>query len=108
MGWNGSLSASSANGSSIVYAPNTTEAHKYTAGAFTAPKKGIYSFRLKGSGGHARHTFGSQAAGGVGGLTIGYMQLEAGQTVYVGCGGPCSAAWVAKVNPGNAGVSAIA
>ena len=59
MGWNGSLSASSANGSSIVYAPDTTEAHKYTAGAFTAPKKGIYSFRLKGSGGHARHTFGS-------------------------------------------------
>ena len=59
MGWNGSLTANSAVGNAITYTPDTTAAHGYTAGAFSAPKKGIYSFTLKGSGGHARHTFGN-------------------------------------------------
>lgn len=108
MGWNTELTAASAAGDEATYFPDTSDVHGYTSAVFTAPKKGIYRFTLRGSGGHARHTFGEQAAGGVGGLTVGYMLLEAGQTVYVGCGGPCSAAWAATANPGNAGVSAIA
>ena len=109
MGWNGSLTASSAVGDQAAYSADTSAAHEYTAAAFAAPQKGVYRFTLLGSGGHTgRGHDGICAAGGRGGRTDGYLLLEKGQTVYVGCGGPCSAAWVASVNPGNAGVAAIA
>ena len=108
MGWNTSLTAASAAGDGATYFPDTQAVHGYTASAFTAPKKGVYRFTLRGSGGHERNAFGRQAAGGEGGLTDGYLLLESGQTVYVGCGGPCSAAWVASATPGNAGVASIA
>lgn len=99
MGWSGSLSASSAVGSAITYTPDTTEEGGYTVGTFTAPKKGVYSFGVKGSGGsyNGHHNDGVSAAGGTGGYTVGYLLLEANQTVYVGAGGPCSAAFVSKV-----------
>ena len=107
MGWNTALTATSAVGDGATYYPDTMDAHGYTSAAFTAPKKGIYRFTLKGSGGYARANLGRHAAGGEGGLTDGYLLLESGQTVYVGCGGPCSAAWAASANPGNAGVAAL-
>ena len=108
MGWNKNLTGESVAGDSATYSPDTSSAHEYTASAFTAPKKGIYRFTLKGSGGHTgRDAGGRSAAGGTGGLTDGYLLLEKGQTVYVGCGGPCSAAWVASANPGNAGIAQI-
>ena len=96
MGWSGSLSANSAVGSAITYTPDTTTSHGYTVGTFTAPKKGVYRFILKGSGGtyNGYYSDGSSSNGGEGGYTVGYLLLEAGQTVYVGAGGTCSAAFV--------------
>lgn len=98
MGWSGSLSASSAVGSAITFTPDTTTAHGYTVAAFTAPKKGVYRFILKGSGGTygGYHDDGVSAAGGTGGMTTGYIVLEANQIVYIGAGGPSSAAFVSK------------
>lgn len=96
MGWSGSLSASSAVGSAITYTPDTTTSHGYTVGTFTAPKKGVYRFILKGSGGAYYDSDGSSSNGGAGGYTVGYLLLETGQTVYVGAGGTCSAAFVSK------------
>lgn len=97
MGWSGSLTTGSALGSAITYTPSATDIGAYSVGSFTAPKRGIYQFKLKGSGG-AKHdvSSGSISDGGVGGSTTGYLLLEAGQTVYVGAGGPCSAAFVAE------------
>ena len=88
MGWNGSLSASSAVGAAITYTPDTTTEGGYTVGAFTAPKKGVYAFQIKGSGGsiNGPHSDGVFSAGGTGGFTTGYLLLENGQTVYVGYG----------------------
>lgn len=98
MGWSGSLSANSAAGSAITYTPDTTTVHGYTVSTFTAPKKGVYAFVLKGSGGeyNGYHSDGTSADGGTGGLTVGYLVLEKNQTVYVGAGGTCSAAFVSK------------
>lgn len=97
MGWSGSLSANSAVGSAITYTPDTTSEGGYNVVPFTAPKKGIYAFVVKGSGGTYYSSDGASAAGGTGGLTVGYLLLEAGQTVYIGAGGTCSAAFVSKV-----------
>ena len=97
MGWSGSLSANSAVGSAITYTPDTTSEGGYNVVPFTAPKKGIYAFVVKGSGGTYTASDGVSAAGGIGGLTTGYLLLEANQTVYVGAGGTCSAAFVSKV-----------
>lgn len=99
MGWSGSLNANSAVGSAITYTPDTSVEGAYTVGTFTAPKKGIYRFILRGSGGsyNGYHDDGVSAAGGTGGLTTGYLVLEAGQTVYIGAGGPCSAVFASKV-----------
>lgn len=98
MGWSGSLSADSAVGSAITYTPDTSSEGAYTVGTFTAPKKGVYCFQLRGSGGtyNGYHSDGVSAAGGTGGFTTGYIVLEKGQTVYIGAGGSCSAAFVAK------------
>ena len=100
MGWNGSLSASSEVGAAITYTPDTDQEGQYTVSAFTAPKKGVYAFQIKGSGGsiNGPHSSGVYSAGGTGGFTTGYLLLEKGQTVYVGAGGPCSAAFVSAVN----------
>lgn len=103
MGWSGSLGADSGVGAAIVFTPETTAVGAYTSGSFTAPSKGIYRFRLRGSsGGAAQEANGSggygNAAGGEGGLTDGYLLMEAGQTVYVGAGGLCSAAYIAKTS----------
>lgn len=96
MGWSGSLSASSAVGSAITYTPDTSGVGSYTVGTFKAPKKGVYRFQLKGSGGQAQHDWSTGGTPGAGGNTTGYLLLEANQTVYIGAGGPGSAAFVAK------------
>ena len=97
MGWSGSLSASSAVGSAITYTPDTSENRTYSVGSFTAPKKGVYRFQLKGSGGFNRSINGNTYYGGGGGYTDGYLLLEANQTVYIGAGGPLCAAFVSAV-----------
>lgn len=89
MGWTGSITASSGVGAQTAFTPDTTAEGAYSVSAFTAQKKGVYRFDLKGSGG----TNGS-AAGGKGGSTVGYLLLEKNQAVYVGAGGTCSAAFV--------------
>ena len=97
MAWSGSLTASSAVGSAITFTPDTNTEGAYTVAAFTAPKKGVYAFQLKGSGGTVTVNQ-KYSPGGVGGFTTGYLLLEKGQTVYVGAGGTCSAAFVSKTN----------
>ena len=108
MGWNGSLTESSAIGSAITFTPDTSAEGAYTVVPFTAPKKGVYRFRLYGSGGTkwgsgngdiGRKDCGG-TDGGAGGYTDGYLLLEKGQTVHVGAGGTCSAAFVAKESGG--------
>ena len=108
MAWSGSLTASSAVGSKITFTPDTSAEGGYTVSAFTAPKKGIYRFQLYGSGGTngAKDTNNSGAggtavSGGKGGLTDGYLLLNKNQTVFVGAGGTCSAAFVASVSGEN-------
>lgn len=97
MGWSGSLTSSSALGSSITFTPDTTTVGGYTVSSFTAPKKGVYRFQLKGSGGASGASSREHiAAGGEGGLTDGYLLLESGAKVYVGAGGTCSAAFVSS------------
>lgn len=101
MGWNGSLSSSSAVGASITYYSDTSSEGAYSVSSFTAPKKGIYRFQLYGSGGT-----NATASGGQGGNTVGYLLLEAGSTVYIGAGGTCSATFVSSASGGK--LSAIA
>lgn len=91
MGWNGALTENSALGESITFTPDTSTTGAYTISPFAAPRKGVYRFELSASGGTA-----NSAAGGAGGRTEGYLLLEKGQTVYVGAGGTCSAAFVAS------------
>lgn len=105
MGWNGSLTANSAEGASITYTPDTSSEGEYTVSSFVAPKKGVYKFVLCGSGGTylsdiaANWVEGNSASlGGAGGTTTGYLLLEAGETVYIGAGGTCSAAFVSKID----------
>ena len=100
MGWSGSLTGNSAVGSAITYTPDTSQGGQYTVSVFTAPRKGVYAFQLKGSGGtyNGYHSDGVSAAGGTGGFTTGYLLLEKGQTVYIGAGGSCSAAFVSVAN----------
>ena len=96
MGWSGSILAHSALGSAAVFSPDTTDNGEYTVSSFTAPKKAVYRFLLKGSGGNTRgYSYPSSSSpGGTGGTTTGYLLLEAGETVYIGAGGTCSAAFV--------------
>ena len=72
-----------------TFTPDTAAEGAYSVSSFTAPKKGVYRFDLKGSGGT-----NGLASGGAGGYTVGYKVMEAGETVYVGAGGTCSAAFV--------------
>lgn len=97
MGWNGSLTASSAVGAAITYTPDTTTRRGYTVGAFTAPKKGIYQFIVRGSSGMLQRSWSQTGNPGDGGYTVGYILMEAGQVVYVGAGGELSAAFVSSV-----------
>ena len=104
MGWSGSLTTSSALGSNITFTPDTSTIGAYTVSSFTAPRKGVYRFQLKGSGGAngpalwENRNLMWNSDGGVGGFTDGYLLLEKGQTVYIGAGGPCSAAFVSGVS----------
>lgn len=100
MGWSGSLEASSPVGSAVTFTPDTAAEGGYTVGAFTAPKKAVYRFLLRGSGGsyNGYHDDGVSCAGGTGGYTVGYLLLEENQTVYIGAGGTCSAAFVSKTS----------
>lgn len=115
MGWNGALSASSAIGDRITFTPDTDAEGGYTVSAFSAPKAGVYRFDLAGSGG----TNGSSKAnssgtidegnvdryGGKGGATVGYLKMKKGETVYIGAGGTCSAAFVSSAS--GASLSAV-
>lgn len=101
MGWNGSLTEDSPLGSSIVLSPDSAGIATYTVSAFTAAKKGVYQFTLLGSGGAGAPYYDGRygtRSGGKGGRTVGYLLLEQGQTVYVGAGGTCSAAFVSSEN----------
>lgn len=120
MGWTGSLTESSAVGESIRWDPNSPEstnpktrwvdvksyAGNYSVSSFTAPKRGVYEFDLRGSGGAKafRHNDSSSNGlydgedGGTGGNTKGYLLLDKGQKVYIGAGGVCRAAFVSAVN----------
>lgn len=99
MGWSGSLNASSANGAEITYTSDATSLYAYTMSSFTAPKAGIYRFTCLGSGGEYHDVgSGSRSAGGTGGLTIGYLSLASGQTVYIGAGNVNCAAFVSKTS----------
>ena len=108
MGWSGALSASSAIGDRITFTPDTDVEGGYTVSAFSAPKAGVYRFDLAGSGG----TNGSSKAngsgtidegnvdryGGKGGAAVGYLKMKKGETVYIGAGGTCSAAFVSSAS----------
>lgn len=102
MGWNGSITPSSALGASATFTPGTTTEGAYVVSSFTAPVKGVYRFVLKGSGGtqyaSPAKSWNHCAPGGAGGQTVGYLLLNQGQTVYVGAGGTCSAAFVSAAN----------
>lgn len=107
MGWNASMTASSAIGTSITFTPGTSAEGTYATSSFTAPKKGIYRFTLRGSGGTnglneyegasvGSGNYNRWAAGGAGGKTVGYLLLEKDQVVHVGAGGTCCAAFAAS------------
>jgi hypothetical protein len=89
MGWDASLTQGSAIGSKILFTPDAVGEGEYTVSSFTAPRKGVYRFELKGSGGTA-----GRSAGGSGGMTDGFLLLEKDETVFIGAGGSCSAAFV--------------
>ena len=102
MAWTGSLTASSTDGSYITYIPDIYANRGYTVTTFTAPKKGVYQFGLRGSGGSIDpHGDGVTGTGGAGGYTVGNISMEANQTVYIGAGGPLSAAFVSSVYGAN-------
>ena len=99
MSWNGTLTADSAEGSEITHAPSGVSSGQYEIVPFTAPKGGVYRFTLLGSGGNTHGTEGSRSPGGVGGNAIGYRLMQAGETVYIGAGGPrCGANWGQSYN----------
>lgn len=94
MAWSGSITANSAVGAKTTFTPGIDTVGGYVVSSFTAPRKGIYRLILRGSGGQVYHT-GTAGAGGEGGKTTGYLLLTQGEKVYVGAGGPCSAAFAA-------------
>lgn len=97
MGWSGSLTSSSAVGSEITFTPDSGDVATYTTTSFKAPKKGVYRFTLNGSGGRVNTSGHNPGAGGAGGKTVGYLLLEENQTVYIGAGTTCCAAFVSKI-----------
>ena len=108
MGWNKGIDTLSTVGASATLTPDTAAQGQYTVAAFTAPVKGIYQFQLYASGGtngsldaQRDGTNGtSLISGGAGGGVTGYLLMEKGETVYCGCGGTCSAAFVSRENGG--------
>ena len=100
MGWSASLTESSAIGESITFTPDTGAEGAYTVSPFAAPRKGVYRFELRGSGGTMGNADGRlggvvfAAEGGTGGATTGYLLMEKGRTVAIRAGGTCSAAFV--------------
>ena len=108
MGWDGTLTASSAEGSEITHMPSGVSVAQYEIVPFTAPKGGIFRFTLSGSGGNKHNgnePGGSYSNGGTGGKTVGYLLMKEGETVYVGAGGARCAAFVSKKTA--AGIDAI-
>lgn len=104
MGWSGSLTTNSVVGNSITYTPDGVSGFwNYSRTSFTAPKKGVYRFVLRGSSGenwNAPNNNNSKIrdSGGSGGQTTYYRFMEANETVYAGCGGFCSCAYIATSN----------
>lgn len=94
MGWTGSITASDGVGAETTFTPDTEAEGAYSVSYFDAPKKGVYRFDLCGSGGANGDDPQGGAPGGRGGLTVGYKVMEEGERVYVGAGGPRSAAFV--------------
>lgn len=100
MAWTGSITASSGVNANATFTPDTAAEGAYSVSSFTAPKKGVYRFDLKGSGGVTSSSSGG-AKGGEGGLTVGYKIMEKNETVYVGAGGPRCAAFVHSKSVGS-------
>lgn len=98
MAWSAQFTESSAENSSITYTPESKDEGVYSVAAFTALQKGIYRFDLYGSGGANGDDPYGRSNGGKGGRTSGYLQLESGQTIYVGAGGLRCAAFVHSKN----------
>lgn len=112
MGWNASMTQSSAIGTSITFTPGTNSEGAYEVSSFTAPKRGVYRFMLRGSGGTKGLTeyegayvregnYYRWGAGGAGGKTVGYLLLNQGQVVSIGAGGTCCAAFAAATGGGS-------
>jgi len=104
MAWNGTIDSRSELKTSMIFTPSSSSEGSYEVTTFTAPRKAVYRFELKGSGGTIGCSDATKSgalgssivAGGNGGSTVGYLLLERDQTVYIGAGGTCSAAFVSK------------
>ena len=105
MGWSGSITSSTPVNSSITLTSDTSIRGAYTVSQFTPGKAGIYKFQLYGSGGfdtaklnpEGTHTI-VNSLGGNGGYVEYYLLMTSTQntSVYVGVGGPCSAAFISN------------
>ena len=106
MAWNGTIDSRSELKTSMTFTPSSSSEGSYEVTTFTAPRKAVYRFELKGSGGTIGCTDATNlgalgsvlVAGGQGGYTVGYLLLERGETVYIGAGGTCSAAFVSRTS----------
>ena len=108
MSWSGGITAVSTAGASTTFRSDTSDIFAYTKGIFIAPKAGLYRFELYGSKGKDASSGGtwgdewwSNADGGRGGYVSYYLEMSAGQTVYLGCGGRRSCAYAAKAQSGS-------
>ncbi len=105
MGWSGSITSSTPVNSSITFTSDTGERGAYTVSQFIPGKEGIYKFQLYGSSGFDTsllnpsdtHTLNKSNPGN-GGYVEYYLLMTGTQntSVYVGVGGPCSAAFISN------------